>query len=160
MATRIVPKTKCAMTSFPNTTASRDSAPLKHSSSCLLGNHRQAGGFLLLCVSQPSAKRSYGAGRPVCVVEVEARAYPLRQLQESPIGLASVSTSQAACRAPASEAMTSHYFLDALRRSETWRAGKLSLALPYAVYSLTRGSQRCLSLSLSKEAQVCPKNSN
>jgi hypothetical protein len=28
----------------------------------------------------PSAKRSYGAGRPVCVVEVEARACPLRQL--------------------------------------------------------------------------------
>src|SRR6516162_723162 len=27
-----------------------------------------------------SAKRSYGAGRPVCVVEVEARACPLRQL--------------------------------------------------------------------------------
>src|SRR5262249_44740005 len=40
----------------------------------------QPRGFLLLCGSQPSAKHSYGAGRPVCVVEVEARACPLRQL--------------------------------------------------------------------------------
>jgi hypothetical protein len=40
---------------------------------------------------------------------------------------------------------------------ETWRTGNLTLALPYTVYSLTRGSQRRLSLSLSKKARVCSK---
>src|SRR5262249_38129222 len=62
----------------------------------------QARGFLLLCVSQPSAKRSYGAGRPVCVVEVEARACPLG----SYFGGASVSTARAACPLVASAAVT------------------------------------------------------
>src|SRR5262249_60094115 len=83
--------------------------------SCLLGKPRQARGFLLLCVSQPSAKRSYGAGRPICVVEVEARACPLRQLQDD----ACIATAQAGCHAPAPEAVTAvtgyssstHHFL-------------------------------------------------
>src|SRR5262252_4903428 len=49
-----------------------------------------------------SAKRSYGAGRPVCVVEVGARACPLRQY----FGGASVSTARAACPLSASAAVT------------------------------------------------------
>jgi hypothetical protein len=42
-----------------------------------------------------------GAGRPVSIVEVEARACPLRQLRRC-----FIATAQAACHAPASEAVT------------------------------------------------------
>src|SRR6516162_6276829 len=46
-----------------------------------LGNHAER--CHIKCVMKAlwmDPKRSYGAGRPVCVVEVEARACPLRQL--------------------------------------------------------------------------------
>src|SRR5262249_7758694 len=43
-----------------------------------------------------------GAGRPRIIVEVEARACPLRQLQDD----ASIATAQAACHAPASVGVT------------------------------------------------------
>jgi len=55
-------------------------------------------------------------GQARIIVEVEARACPLRQLQDD----ASIATAQAACHAPASEAVTAvtgyssstHHFLD------------------------------------------------
>jgi hypothetical protein len=63
-----------------------------------------------------------GAGRPVLSLEVEARACPLRQLQNSMggVGGASVSTVRVTYALPASEALTSvkyysssaHHFLD------------------------------------------------
>src|SRR5262245_1379437 len=45
-------------------------------------------------------------GQALIIVEVEAGPARFRQLQESAIGLPPVSTAQAACRAPASEAVT------------------------------------------------------
>jgi hypothetical protein len=76
MATRIVPKTKSAMTSFPNTAASRDSAPLKHPA--YLETPAKPGAFFYsVCRSPPRSVAMARAG-PYVVVEVEARACPLR----------------------------------------------------------------------------------